>query len=151
MYHSISPVSRTKWVVYAKQPFASPKTVVEYLGRNMHKIAISNHRFIDVNKDKVTFHYKDHCDAAMKKQITVDGLEFLRRFALHILTHGYMRIRHYGFWPLKTSPRNSIPQRKTSINPNGGRSNIPGYRSLKISSNITQNYARTVNQKVCSS
>jgi len=88
---------KTKWVVYAKRPFASPKTVVEYLGRYTHKIAISNHRLIDVNKDKVTFRYKDYRDAAKQKQVSLKGTEFLRRFSSHILPSGFVRIRHYGF------------------------------------------------------
>ena len=66
--HIAKQVFSTKWVVYAKQPFASPKTVVEYLGRYTHKIAISNHRLVDVNENGVTFHYKDYRDAAKKKQ-----------------------------------------------------------------------------------
>jgi len=84
-------------VVYAKRPFSSPKTVVEYLGRYTHKIAISNHRLVDVNNENVTFHYKDYRDAARKKKCTVTGIEFLRRFSTHILPHGFIRIRHYGF------------------------------------------------------
>lgn len=86
----------TDWVVYAKRPFASPKTVVEYLGRYTHKVAISNHRIIDVGSNNVSFYYKDYRDAAKKKIATISGQEFLRRFAKHILPHGFMRIRHYG-------------------------------------------------------
>lgn len=88
---------KTKWVVYAKRPFASPKTVVEYLGRYTHKIAISNHRLIDVNDQTVSFNYKDYRAAGKKKVATLSGVEFLRRFASHILPHGFVRIRHYGF------------------------------------------------------
>jgi len=86
-----------KWVVYAKRPFASPKTVVEYLGRYTHKVAISNHRLTDVNKSTVSFNYKDYRDASKQKLITLAGTEFLRRFAAHILPSGFIRIRHYGF------------------------------------------------------
>jgi len=85
------------WVVYAKRPFASPKTVVEYLGRYTHKIAISNHRLVDVNDRDVSFTYKDYRQAGKQKLATLNGVEFLRRFALHILPHGFVRIRHYGF------------------------------------------------------
>ena len=88
---------KTNWVVYAKRPFATPKTVVEYLGRYTHKIAISNHRLVHVDKYKVAFKYKDYRDAAKQKIATLQGAEFLRRFAQHILPHGFMRIRHYGF------------------------------------------------------
>lgn len=99
--HVARQAFKTKWVVYAKRPFASPKTVVEYLGRYTHKIAISNHRLIDVNENSVTFHYKDYRDAAKKKEATLNGVEFLRRFAGHILPHGFVRIRHYGFMASK--------------------------------------------------
>ncbi len=87
----------TKWVVYAKRPFASPKTVVEYLGRYTHKIAISNHRLININERTVSFNYKDYRAGGKHKQLTLDGVEFLGRFAAHILPHGFVRIRHYGF------------------------------------------------------
>lgn len=87
----------TKWVVYAKRPFASPKTVLEYLGRYTHKIAISNHRLIDVNETTVSFHYKDYRQNGRQKQATLSGVEFLKRFSSHILPAGFVRIRHYGF------------------------------------------------------
>jgi hypothetical protein len=87
---------KTDWVVYAKAAFAGPKQVVEYLGRYTHKIAISNHRLIDVTDQAVTFHYKDYRDASKKKIMTLEALEFIRRFSLHILPKGFMRIRHYG-------------------------------------------------------
>lgn len=88
---------QTKWVVYAKRPFASPKTVLEYLGRYTHKVAISNHRLKKVNQESVTFTYKDYRQAGKQKQIKLTGTEFLRRFSSHILPPGFIRIRHYGF------------------------------------------------------
>jgi hypothetical protein len=95
--HIAKKVFKTKWVVYAKRPFASPKTVVEYLGRYTHKVAISNHRLLDVDDQTVTFQYKDYRDLGKKKQIQVGGMEFLRRFSAHILPAGFIRIRHHGF------------------------------------------------------
>ena len=95
---------KTKWVVYAKRPFATPKTVVEYLGRYTHKIAISNHRLLDVNDQTVSFKYKDYRDAGKQKVATLRGMEFLRRFALHILPRGFVRIRHYGFLASRNKP-----------------------------------------------
>lgn len=88
---------QTPWVVYAKRPFASPKTVVEYLGRYTHKIAVSNHRLIEVNENTVSFNYKGYRQGGKQKQGTLSGVEFLRRFASHILPPGFVRIRHYGF------------------------------------------------------
>ncbi len=95
---------KKKWVVYAKRPFASPKTVVEYLGRYTHKIAISNHRLLKVNDRSVTFKYKDYRNGGKQKLATLSGIEFLRRFALHILPHGFVRIRHYGFLASRNKP-----------------------------------------------
>jgi hypothetical protein len=84
------------WIVYAKAPFSGPKTVVEYLGRYTHKAAISNHRLINLDDGKVTFRYKDYRQDAKQKTMALDGVEFLRRFCLHILPPGFRRMRHYG-------------------------------------------------------
>lgn len=85
------------WVVFAKKPFGSPKSVVEYLGRYTHKIAISNHRIKNIDNQNVTFDYKDYRMAGVKKQMTLTHGEFIRRFSLHILPKGFVKIRHYGF------------------------------------------------------
>lgn len=87
---------KSNWVVYAKQAFGGPKQVIEYLGRYTHKVAISNHRIIDVQNDRVTFWYKDYRDASKVKRMTLQPIEFIRRFSLHILPRGFVRIRHYG-------------------------------------------------------
>jgi hypothetical protein len=85
-----------KWVVYAKQPFGSSKSVIEYLGRYTHKIAISNHRIKAIDENTVTFTYKDYKSGAVKKQMTLTHEAFIRRFALHILPKHFVKIRHYG-------------------------------------------------------
>ncbi|MFH1699662.1 MAG: IS91 family transposase [Candidatus Zixiibacteriota bacterium] len=87
---------KTDWIVYAKQPFYGPKQIVEYLGRYTHKVAISNHRLVNIDNGKVTFSYKDYRHNSLAKQMSLSASEFLRRFCLHILPHGYIRIRHYG-------------------------------------------------------
>ena len=92
----VNELYKKDWVVYAKRPFSGPGSVVEYLGRYTHKIAISNHRIKNVEDAKVTFSYKDYRQGAVKKEMTLDGLEFIRRFAMHILPKGFVRIRHYG-------------------------------------------------------
>lgn len=92
----VSALYKNDWVVYAKRPFAGPESVVEYLGRYTHKIAISNHRIKNVEDAKVTFSYKDYRQGAATKEMTLDALEFIRRFAMHILPKGFVRIRHYG-------------------------------------------------------
>ena len=85
------------WVVYAKKPFGSPKSVVEYLGRYTHKIAISNHRIRNIDAENVTFDYKDYRQKGLRKQMTLSHEEFIRRFTLHILPKRLVKIRHYGF------------------------------------------------------
>ncbi|TXF84720.1 IS91 family transposase [Neolewinella aurantiaca] len=79
------------WIVYAKAPFGGPYQVVEYLGRYTHKTAISNHRLLHVGPDKVSFHYKDYREKGVRKTMALDGIEFLRRFCLHILPPGWVR------------------------------------------------------------
>jgi hypothetical protein len=110
---------KQNWVVYAKRPFASPKTVVEYLGRYTHKVAISNHRLHSVSNQQVVFAYKDYRDASKKKTMELGGVEFLRRFCQHILPHGFIRIRpggvpHYGFLASKNKAK-ELDQAKTEF------------------------------------
>ena len=85
------------WVIYAKRPFQHPEAVVEYLGRYTHKIAISNHRLINLDNGQLTFRYKDYRKGAQQLQMTLPDQEFIRRFSQHILPKGLVRIRHYGF------------------------------------------------------
>jgi hypothetical protein len=87
---------KTNWIVYAKQAFGGPKQVIEYLGRYTHKIAISNHRIMNITESAVTFSYKDYRQEGVKKVMTLTPTEFTRRFSLHILPKGFVRIRHYG-------------------------------------------------------
>jgi hypothetical protein len=84
------------WVVYAKQPFESTHSVIEYLGRYTHKIAITNHRLLSMQEGKVSFTYKDYKHGSVTKSMELDGMEFIRRFTMHILPRGFVRIRHYG-------------------------------------------------------
>jgi hypothetical protein len=92
----ISGLFKKEWVVYAKRPFAGPEHVVEYLGRYTHKIALSNHRIKEVDAQSVSFSYRDYRQGAKKLEMKLEGMEFIRRFALHILPKGFVRIRHYG-------------------------------------------------------
>jgi hypothetical protein len=93
----VNALFKKNWVVYAKCPFANANSVVEYLGRYTHKIAISNHRISGIDSENVTFTYKDYRSNGEKKIMKMDALEFTRRFSLHILPKGFVRIRHYGF------------------------------------------------------
>jgi len=90
--------SRQKsWVVYAKKPFGSPQTVLDYLGRYTHRVALSNDRIVKVQNGQVTLSYRDRKDGDRKKTLPLDAQEFIRRFLLHVLPEGFMRIRHFGF------------------------------------------------------
>ena len=94
--HLLNDLFKKNWVIYAKRPFAHPAHVVEYLGRYSHKIAISNHRLLAHDGKQVTFTYKDYRNNAKNSTMTLEAMEFIRRFALHILPKGFVRIRHYG-------------------------------------------------------
>jgi hypothetical protein len=90
--------SRQKnWIVYAKQPFGSPQSVLDYLGRYTHRVALSNDRILQVKNGEVTLSYRDRKDGDRKKTMTLEAHEFIRRFLLHVLPDGFMRIRHFGF------------------------------------------------------
>ena len=89
---------RMKWNTYAKRPFGGPEQVLRYLGSYTHRVAISDHRLIAMRNGKVSFKYKDYRDHSRRKTMTLDAVEFLRRFLLYVLPKGFMRIRHYGLW-----------------------------------------------------
>jgi hypothetical protein len=101
------------WVIYAKRPFGGPKQVIEYLGRYTHKIAISNHRLQSVENEVVTFEYKDYKDGGVKKSMSLQVSEFIRRFAQHILPRCFRRIRHYGFLSNASKTKSLAAARKS--------------------------------------
>ena len=88
---------RKDWVVYAKPPFGGPEYVLQYLGRYTHRVAISNHRLVSFAEEKVTFRWRDSAHNNEQKLLTVSLDEFLRRFLLHLLPKGFVRIRNFGF------------------------------------------------------
>jgi hypothetical protein len=90
---------RQDWVVYANRPFRGPEYVLQYLARYTHRVAISNHRLIAMEDSQVSFCYKDYAHGGKKRKMTVSADEFLRRFLLHVLPQGFVRIRHFGSWP----------------------------------------------------
>jgi hypothetical protein len=85
-----------EWVVSCKPPFMSAETVIEYLGRYTHRVAISNERLVKLEGNRVSFRYRDRNDHDTVKLMSLDASEFIRRFLLHILPGGFMKIRHYG-------------------------------------------------------
>lgn len=90
------------WVVYAKPPFAGPESVLGYLGAYTHRIAISNTRIRSIEHGRVTFRVRDSADANKQKVMQLEAVEFIRRFLLHVLPKGFVRIRHYGLLANRT-------------------------------------------------
>src|SRR5579883_440518 len=93
----LAPLRKIEWVVYSKPPFGRPQQVLEYLGRYTHRVAISNQRLLALQKDQVSFQWKDYRHPHQPKVLTLAAEEFLRRFLLHTLPPGFQRIRHFGF------------------------------------------------------
>jgi Putative transposase len=93
----VRKLHRHKWVVYAKAPFGGPEQVLRYLGRYTHRVAISNHRLLAFEGDRVTFRWRDYAHGNVQRVMTIVAEEFIRRFLLHVLPKGFVRIRHFGF------------------------------------------------------
>lgn len=93
----INALRKKPWVVYTKKPFGSPDHVLDYLGRYTHRVALSNDRIVSTHNGKVTFSYRDRKDQNRKKTMPLDAGEFIRRFLLHVIPKGFVRVRHFGF------------------------------------------------------
>jgi hypothetical protein len=92
-----SKLKRMKWVVDARPPFGNPEHVLQYLARYTHRVAISNGRLIDLQDGEVTFRWRDSADHNQQKLKKLGAIEFMRRFLLHVLPKGFVKIRHFGF------------------------------------------------------
>src|SRR6516165_8315216 len=93
----LRPLFRKDWIVYSKPPFGGPEYVLQYLGRYTHRVAISNHRLVAFANGQVAFRWRDSADHNRQKLMALSSDEFLRRFLLHLLPKGFVRIRHFGF------------------------------------------------------
>jgi hypothetical protein len=93
----LEPVATKEWVVYSQPPFGRPATVLEYLSRYTHRVALSNSRLRAIEDGRVTFTYRDRRDHNRQKELTLSAAEFIRRFLLHVTPPGLCRMRHYGF------------------------------------------------------
>lgn len=93
----LDQVVRQDWVVFAKPPFGGPEQVLKYLARYTHRVAISNRRLLALDGGRVTFRWKDYAQGDRQRQMTLSAVEFIRRFLLHVLPRGFVKIRHYGF------------------------------------------------------
>ncbi len=113
--------ARIEWVVYAKRPFGGPEQVLKYLARYTHRVAISNSRLISMADGRVTFEWKDYADGNQTKTMTLEAVEFIRRFLLHVLPSGFVHIRHFGFLANRKRKeklalcRSLLPARQTAI------------------------------------
>jgi hypothetical protein len=142
----ISLLYQKDWIVYAKAPFGGPHSVIEYLGRYTHKVAISNHRISSIGErdDTVTFEYKDYADDNRKKLMTLSGTEFIRRFEQHILPKGFTKIRTYGYLANRNRhQRISEVLKKMKLPPHKGLVKIPLELRMK------QHYGIDINQCPC--
>jgi Putative transposase len=101
----VRSVYRTDWVVYSKKSFRGPEHVLQYLARYTHRVAISSHRLLSFSDGQVTFRWKDYAHGNKQKTITLSGDEFLRRFLIHVLPRGFVRIRFFGFLSRRTRAR----------------------------------------------
>jgi hypothetical protein len=93
----VRKLHRHKWIVYTKAPFGGPEQVLRYLGRYTHRVAISNHRLLAFDGDRVTFRWRDYAHGNVQRVMTVAAEEFIRRFLMHVLPKGFVRIRHFGY------------------------------------------------------
>ena len=93
----IRKLHQHEWVVYAKPPFGGPEQVLRYLGRYTHRVAISNHRLLSFDGNQVTFRWRDYAHGNKQRTMTLAAIEFIRRFLMHVLPKGFVRIRHFGF------------------------------------------------------
>jgi hypothetical protein len=103
------------WVVYAKRPFAGAEQVLQYLGRYTHRIALTNNRLVSLDHETVRFRCKDYAHGNRRKVMPLDAPEFIRRFLLHVLPKGFMRIRHYGLLGNRTK-RHQLAQARAALN-----------------------------------
>lgn len=110
-----------EWVVYAKRPFGGPEQVLKYLARYTYRVAISNRRLLSLADGRVTFEWKDYAVGNQTKTMTLEAVEFIRRFLLHVPPSGFVRIRHFGFLANRNRKkklalcRSLLPVRKTAL------------------------------------
>ena len=93
----LTPLYQKEWVVYAKPPWNGPQQALKYLARYTHRVAIANQRLVSMDNGQVTFRYKDYRHQHRQRTLTLSATEFMRRFMMHVVPRGFMRIRYYGF------------------------------------------------------
>lgn len=118
----IESLLNVPWIAYAKRPFGGPQQVLEYLGRYTHRVAISNNRITSISNGKVTFTYRDRQQDNEIRKMTLDADEFIRRFLLHVLPRGFLKIRYFGFLAHKNK-KQAVKLLRKLIDPDA---NLPG-------------------------
>ena len=108
----LSLVAENEWVVYAKPPFGGPRQVLKYLARYTHRVAISNQRLISLENGHVTFHWKNYARGNQLSTMTLQAAEFMRRFLLHVLPSGFVKVRHFGLLANRCRQKNLAQCRK---------------------------------------
>ncbi len=126
---------KKQWVVYSEKPFSTPENLINYLGNYTHRVALSNDRILSHHQGKVTFSYKDYKAAGLRKEITLDEDEFIRRFLQHVLPSGFSKIRYFGFLALRRLQENiekciSLLNKETFLPQLVGLNAIEVYRFL---------------------
>lgn len=104
------------WVVYCEPSFADADRVIKYLGQYTHRVAINNQRIQHMDNKSVGFFYKDYSDGAKRKFLTLTGIEFLRRFCMHILPKGFVKVRYYGILSNRYSKQTAMYRKPATIN-----------------------------------
>ena len=128
-YQSVINLAWSKnWVVFSKPSFGDAQHVIKYLGQYTHRIAISNHRIQKIDNNKVSFYYKDYKDQSKRKLSSLTGVEFLRRFCMHILPKGFVKIRYYGILSNRYSKQTAMYRKPQTQIPN----ETPEQRMLRL-------------------
>ena len=132
----LQQLRKKNWVVYAKKPFGSPQTVLDYLGRYTHRVALSNDRILNVQNGLVTLSYRDRKDGDRKKVLPLDAHEFIRRFLLHVLPDGFMRVRHFGYLANRAK-KLALPQCRKLLGLNPALPQIPKRSAQELLRELT--------------
>jgi len=126
---------KTNWYSYSKKTFSGPVAVLKYLGNYTHRIAIANSRIVSMDNDTVTISVKDYKDKSRKKRITLTGVEFIRRFLMHVLPKGFVKIRHYGILASRNKKVKLALCRKLTSSPQY-KERFEGLTTTEIISNL---------------
>jgi len=117
-YKHVQKAYKSRWVVYSESSMAGAEHVIRYLGQYTHRVTIANHRILNVSRTHVTFIAKDYRDRAVKKPVTLEGVEFLRRFCMHVFPKRFVKIRRYGIYNptiIRNLDLQFVPEQKPDI------------------------------------